>query len=52
MRDEKLELLLAYEDENDPVLGDGLPRASSDQAPKPKKAVRGGVTLVDLRDER
>lgn len=41
MRDDQLDLLLAYADETDPVLDDGLPRQSSDQAPKPKKAVRG-----------
>lgn len=41
MRDEQIDLLLAYADEYEPVLRDGLARDSSEQAPKPKKAVRG-----------
>lgn len=41
MRDDRLDLLLAFGDENDPVLGDGLPQDSSDRVPKPKKAARG-----------
>lgn len=41
MRNDELDLLLAYADDNDAVLDHGLPRDSSDRAPKPKKAVRG-----------
>lgn len=41
MRNDQLDLLLAYADEMAPVLDDGLPGTSSEQAPKPKKAVRG-----------
>jgi len=41
MREARIDLLLSFADENEPVLDEGLPEDSSERAPKPKKAVRG-----------
>jgi len=41
MSNERLDLLLAFSDEGEPVLRDGLPQDSADRVPKPKKAARG-----------
>lgn len=51
MRDDKMELLLAYGDELEPVLRDGLPHDVSEQAPKPKKAIRGADAPDWLRTD-
>jgi hypothetical protein len=41
MSNERIDLLLAFGDEGEAVLEDGLPQNSADRGPKPKKAVRG-----------